>query len=471
MPARTAVLFRRCRWALLAVGLLASGGRVAAAAVAPQLRDFNSTAIELAWPVGWGARAAEYHVFNDEVRVLTLRPPATRALVTGLTPRASVEFHVRAVDGAGVETDRTATVRHTVADVPFPRGKRVEFAGHYAHTEVVLPMEEALASLNRLLETTPAIAGVSIKLWWKTLHPEKGRIRWDLLEQMLAACARRGKKAHLTLFPGMNSPEWIFGEGVPRVGPVTVGGRSGETPVVWHPRYTALFTADLRELARRHADDPRLDSIQVTGHNYKGGEMHAPKSDTVGVLAAHGFSRATVLQDWKYWIDTVGTLFRRQKLNLVVSQMYPSRANGEDFSTLPEEVAAYFVERYQGRAILQTMQLNGRESADRGQLMSQEICLKFSALAPNCHEMVGSFKTQPDRQGTPEMMIFNFVRQGNPLYLQYWRADAGDPELIAQIETAWRTYGGMEKDALAARLKAEGRWIETSTFERAGRQK
>jgi hypothetical protein len=292
-----------------------------------------------------------------------------------------------------------------------------------------------------------------------------------VLEQMLGACARHGKKAHLAIFPGMNAPGWIFAEGVPRVGPVTVGGRSGETPVLWDPKYTALFTADVRELARRHAEDPRLDSIQIAGHNYKGGEMHAPKADPGGALAAHGLTRATALQDWKYWIDTFGALFRRQKLNLVVSQMYPNRTNGEDFSTLPEEVAAYFVQKYQGRAILQTMQLNGRESADRGQLMSQEICLKFSELAPNCHEMVGSFKTQPDRQGTPEMMVFNFIRQKNPLYLQYWRADAADPALIARMETAWRTYGAMDKDALAARLKSEGRWIETSPFERVSRKK
>jgi uncharacterized phage-associated protein len=69
------------------------------------------------------------------------------------------------------------------------------------------------------------------------------------------------------------------------------------------------------------------------------------------------------------------------------------------------------------------------------------------------------------------MMVFNFIRQKNPLYLQYWRADAADPALIARMETAWRTYGAMDKDALAARLKSEGRWIETSPFERVSRKK
>jgi hypothetical protein len=213
-----------------------------------------------------------------------------------------------------------------------------------------------------------------------------------------------------------------------------------------------LFKKDLEELARRYANDPRIDAITVQGHNYKGEEMHAPDP---ALLDPYGINYDTVLANWKWWIDLYGALFQQKKLILVVSQMY----NGSSYSNLPEDVTEYFARKYQGRAILQTDQLDGRRAKPENDL-SSGILRRWHDYAPNRHEMVGSFKEQPERQGTPEMTIYNFVGMGNPYSLQLWRRDCDIPLYAENLLNAWIEYGRMTEPELKARLQADGKWIE-----------
>jgi hypothetical protein len=131
--------------------------------------------------------------------------------------------------------------------------------------------------------------------------------------------------------------------------------------------------------------------------------------------------------------------------------MYPG------YDDLPGEIADYFVKTYQGRAILQTDQLHGR---DESQQLSDTIVRQLSAYAPISHELVGSFKEQPTRQGTPEMTVYNFLRNGNPLYLQLWRRDSSDPRYAQALIAAMHTYGHLDVEAVKAQLQREGLYRE-----------
>jgi len=132
-------------------------------------------------------------------------------------------------------------------------------------------------------------------------------------------------------------------------------------------------------------------------------------------------------------------------------------------ASLPERVAEYFVERFAGRAILQTDQLNGRDV----QLPeSAHTCRRFHDRAPHCHEMVGSFKEEPERQGGPEMTVYNFRRMGNPLYLQLWRRDADDPKYAQRLLDAWQRFKERSLEEIEETLRREGLYVEKSDWDR-----
>jgi hypothetical protein len=215
----------------------------------------------------------------------------------------------------------------------------------------------------------------------------------------------------------------------------------------------------LRSFAEKFTDDSRITAMHVMGHHYKGDEMHAPKETSA--LESSGLNRDTVLNNWKHWIHLYDKYFPAKKLIVVVSQMYPG------FTELPYEIAEYFVKGFPGRAILQSDQLHGRQDAlGQSNLMnsSYSIINRLHSYAPHGHEMVGSFKEQPQRQGSVEMTIYNFVRMGNPLYLQLWRRDCDDPRYAEALLHAWDTYGHMDSDLLKARLQSEGLYVEKSDW-------
>jgi hypothetical protein len=318
----------------------------------------------------------------------------------------------------------------------FQKGVAAPFLGIFTHVEVKTTLEEKIALASRIISENQYISGITLKICWSDLHPSKSVIRIDLLEKLIATIASHGKLINLGIIPGFRSPEWIYDEGVRKAGPFTFGSTGPFSvgpvqvfaPLPWDEKYMALLSADIKAIAARYGTDPRLFSIEVLGHNYKGEEMHAPDPAS---LSGTGWTPEKALDNWKYWIDLYNSLFPNKKLILVISQMYLGEKE------LPAEVAEYFVARCQGRAILQTDQLNGREDK---LLRSMEICRSFSSLAPNCHEMVGSFKTQPARQGEPGMTINNFLKGGNPLYLQLWRGDADDPRYAKALLDAWGEY-------------------------------
>lgn len=340
------------------------------------------------------------------------------------------------------------------------RPVRSAFLGVFTHTEPVFTMDDQIVSMEQVLSNNPLISGVQLRLPWRNFQPSRTVCHWDKLERLIDQVASRGKRVHLSLIPGFHTPDWVYEAGAAKVGPVTVGGAQGMTPVLWDPVYMETFGEVLRELSVRYGSDSRLTALHVMGHNYKGDEMHAPKETSL--LEPHGFGEETVLANWRYWIRHYGECFPDKELILVVSQMYPG------LKRLPAQVAEYFVKRYPGRAILQSDQLHGRQdnlsdSPERAQL-SDSIIAGLHEWAPHGHEMVGSFKEQPQRQGSVEMTIYNLVRMGNPLYMQLWRRDCDDPRYAEALLAAWDKYGGLAPDVLKAKLQEEGLYVERSDW-------
>ena len=332
-----------------------------------------------------------------------------------------------------------------------------KFLGIFTHTEPVKAPVEQLESLKQVLEGNPYISGISIKISWKYLNPAEGVIDTDILEEMITLAAERGKHIHLVILPGLqNAPDWIYGKGVAKAGPVGRWNKlvkDTDTPVVWDDTYVRLLTEFFEAIAGKYAKDNRVADVVVQGHNYIGEEMHAPDP---AIFANYVFSEDVVRKSWKYWIDLFNKLYPEKNLILVVSQMY------KDYEHLCGEVADYFVKTVGNRAILQSDQLLGRHP-QRG--LSLDIISKYGDTVPNGHEMVGSFLEQPDRQGSPEQTICNFMKMGkHPMYLQLWRRDCDDPKYAKAVLDAWEKYKGMTSDEIKAQLQKENKFVEKSDW-------
>jgi hypothetical protein len=327
----------------------------------------------------------------------------------------------------------------------FEKGVQAPFLGLFTHTEPTLGMDNKIQNVKSVIAKNPYISGITIKIWWKDFHPEKNKIEWEKLEELITIISSSGKLVNLAIWGGYYSPDWVYNEGCAKV-----EGPLGSTIVPWDPKYMELFSADIKAIAAKYANDRRIFMVGVLGHNFKGEEMHAPP---VEIFKDYNWSESKVFENWKYWIDLYNSLYPNKKLSIVISQMYPGK------NDLPEKVVSYFLEKCSGRAVLQTHQLNGREA-----IRSMSICEKYSNITPNCHEMVGSFKEQPERQGTPEMTIYNFKQMGNPLYLQLWRRDCEDPQYAKALLEAWEKYKRMTMSEMKEQLIKEGLYIEKSTW-------
>lgn len=331
----------------------------------------------------------------------------------------------------------------------FKEGGKAPFLGVFTHVEPIVDMPQKVESLKALLAGNPYISGITMKLQWKQFHPEKDRIDWENLEQLISIAASAGKFVNLALIPGAATPEWVYAEGAQKAGPLKWAKQNTHVPLPWDPKFMELYLGDLKAIAERYGNDPRVFQVQVMGHNYNpnGEEMHAP---SVASMEPYGWTREIVLENWKYWIDQYNTLFPKKKLSLIVSQMY----GGESARDLPQLVAKYFVEQCKGRAVLQTHQLGGRTDFVTE---SGAICREFANLAPNCHEAVQSFSEAPEKQGSAAMTLYNARQRGdNLLYLQLWRRDCNDPKYAKAVVDAWNKYSSLSLEDMKARLIADG---------------
>ena len=338
----------------------------------------------------------------------------------------------------------------------FAPGTKAPYLGLFTHVEPRLDFAGKLATLNQIIRANPHIAGFTLKIHWRQLHPEPQRWDWDGFEALVAAANKAGNLVNIGLIPGAASPEWIYDAGAVKAGPVEFGRIQAHVPVPWDPRFMELYLADLKELARRYANDPRIFQIQVLGHNYNeaGEEMHAP---AIEVMKPYGWTREKVISNWKFWIDRHAELFPGKKLSLVISQMY--RGGEPD---LPNVVADYFVEKCAGRAVLQTHQIHGREDSLPP---SGQTCQRLAQLAPNCHEAVGSFLEQRPRQGTAAMTLYNARQMGdNLLYFQLWRRDSNEVKFAQDWVDAWQKYGRVPLSELKARMVKDGVYVEKSDY-------
>jgi Domain of unknown function (DUF4832) len=106
--------------------------------------------------------------------------------------------------------------------------------------------------------------------FWQTIEPEKGNIRWDILDSALAEAARHGQTLDIRLMPYDQKhplPVWYQKSGAKRI------NKEGEK--IWEPDfsdplYLRHWSDLVRAVGKRYDGDLRLDAVDISSVGYWG---------------------------------------------------------------------------------------------------------------------------------------------------------------------------------------------------------
>jgi hypothetical protein len=269
---------------------------------------------------------------------------------------------------------------------------------------------------------------------------------------------------YYTLDPiaGIMTPEWVYGAGVKRFEAVDVNphhptyGQTRSQPVPWDSTYHKLYRDFLTRLAARYGNDPLLLEVTINGHNTTL-EMSMPRRrPDMEQWRQLGWSPELVETDWKSWIDFFAQTFPNTHIGLVLSPMY-----GESTKRVAESLTSYAVSKYARQLILMTAVLYGRR--DQSYMFQTHIVLEYPRVL-NAQETISSFLTDPQRQGSMQMFIYN-MRQLSPLFVRLWPADAQNVQLCSSILSQYDRARSMSVASLRSELESKGAYTTADTYQ------
>jgi hypothetical protein len=129
--------------------------------------------------------------------------------------------------------------------------------------------------------TNPCIDGVRISRKWKQLNPGPDSLNWNELDRMFAKADTFGKRIHLMVIPGFESPKWVLDE-VDTMNFRHNPGKEKEQPlpIPWRAKYLKRWFAFVDTLGKRYGSRPELSLIAITGPNSQNGEVVLPSHST-----------------------------------------------------------------------------------------------------------------------------------------------------------------------------------------------
>ncbi len=214
----------------------------------------------------------------------------------------------------------------------------------------------------------PNIAGVSLRRTWAECNPAEDEYDFSYFERQLAVAKQYGKPLQLRVSGGCDSPAWVMSRVKTFDFTNTNEGRpaSDTMPVVWDPRYKALWAKFVLNFGERYAHNPYVSLVHIDGPVRYGSEFHLPKQ-AVNVkgyqinyqgqqVTVPGYSHGAIIQAWKDAIDAYAAAFPAMPLCLNISPAIDARDG------VAEAVSAYAVGKLGPKATLQHNALSAKSS-------------------------------------------------------------------------------------------------------------
>jgi hypothetical protein len=294
--------------------------------------------------------------------------------------------------------------------------------------------EEEAKQLLALLRSNPDLTGVLVNAPWETLEPEREKYDYSALERTIKVVREAGKQYKLNISAGMRSPLYIYADGAARLR-TSVSNPSRSTygnevsvPVPWDPVYQKHFSRLIRKLGERYASDPHCVGVTLTCANFMSSEMHLPRTPKdMEQWKKFGLTSNRLLAVYKKYMDEWAAAFPRQFVCLHKSLSAPMPDTSQD--EFAGQIALYGIERHPKQFALQHNILHGRKETE---VRPDDPIFKYKDRLLHGYQSFASFLTTPQRQGTIEMAVLNFVR-ADAMYWEVWRGDGVDAKTCAHI--------------------------------------
>lgn len=173
---------------------------------------------------------------------------------------------------------------------------------------------------------SPRVDGVSLRVRWSTLEPQRGSYDWTMLDDHFARAEAAGKRVSLCISAGVSTPNWVFADGAVEF-TFRDGNETVRIPVPWDPVYLDRWKALIAAAGRRYSSREALVQVKVTGIQHKSAEAGLPFDDPdvnnwLDVRdaggARDGYTRAKVRGAWQQLMRAFSDSFPFQKVTIAL---------------------------------------------------------------------------------------------------------------------------------------------------------
>lgn len=185
------------------------------------------------------------------------------AQITQITPPSTLfTAHLIANNIYGPSPEATATFTSNPATSGGGTGGGKSISGIYTLLDQVNGVVTDLS--NKAFWDLPYIDGSHWIDRWDRLQPNQGPLITGDLDDYMAMCAAKQKKAIISISAGIHTPSWVYSQGA---APITFTGspNAGTMPIPWDANYIKFFVQFLQSLSLLYATNPALIGIVIGG--------------------------------------------------------------------------------------------------------------------------------------------------------------------------------------------------------------
>jgi hypothetical protein len=188
--------------------------------------------------------------------------------------------------------------------------------------------------------SNPDIAGVVLRGSWGKFEPSVGQYDWSYFDTGIALAQANNKKVTISVHAGVDSPEWIYGQGAKRF---EIPGY-GTMPLPWDPVFTKYWTPFVAALGAKY------DSVSVVTYITMGGPGRLEEEYICSTLeSVQAFNAQGGVPSWTLTAKAIADMYAADFPNTPFIYAYGSPSAHPNSSKPFSQVTSYAVSKYPAR--------------------------------------------------------------------------------------------------------------------------
>ncbi|MDN3549759.1 beta-galactosidase [Mucilaginibacter aquaedulcis] len=299
---------------------------------------------------------------------------------------------------------------------------RIEHQTSLVKVYAIVRSYYTLDQINDILDN-PKVDGITYYIGWSKLNPSLNTYNFSLLNSVLDAVAKKGKKVNFAVLPGRWSPKWLLGNQQSVMSwkqsdnYVEDGRQTPATaPIPWNANYIDKYFTFLSALYNDIKPySSVLNSIAITG----GSNTNGIEADLIGTddeLKRIGFTNDRYTANWQKIISEYVTVFKGFTFTFAIHNLYGSKHTG----AISETLTTWVNQQYPGKIKFAAYAFTDDSWFNKG---NQYADLVLSQSPSNIVLQSIKIYSKPGRQSGSFKAMMNKANQIKPAWLEIWAED------------------------------------------------